>query len=289
MENRSFKFFVGLFFLLFLTGGFAFILWFSQTDFKEEENIYVIRVQGSVNGLRVNETVRFNGIPIGLVKRIFVDQKDMNTVKVKVSINKPELIREDSVASIEAQGLTGFTYINITGGSSDSPILKAEPGKKHPTILSNPSKMETFFSAGPQIMERVQSLTERLNILFNEENTQQLSLLFRNLSALSTEMIEVSKTFEATLTKFDQHLDPLAHDVHRILGSLEKTLGSFQHFIQANEKPITTFSQKGLGELTHLAKDLRESNGHLKKILAQVDASPLNFIKKSPPRSVSVP
>lgn len=286
METRSYRLAVGSFAIFLILGTLAFVLWFSKFEFTDDNRTYMIHFKGSVNGLRVNESVRFHGIPIGLVKKIFVDPQDISTVKVKVVIDRPNLIREDSIASIEAQGLTGFTYVQIIGGSSDKPPLHKHKGFKYPIIRSKQSNIEALFSSAPQILDKLYELTGRVNHLMSDENLKNLGESLKGISGLIQNLSHNSSSITQFLNK---DLGLVIKDIQSTIAIFQSTTSLFKGILEENQKPILRFSQKGLTNIHQLACELRQSNQKLQKILDQLEVSPLQFLKKNQPQGVPVP
>jgi len=76
----------------------------------------------SVSGLRVDSPVEINGIEVGRVEQLNIDQ-DKQIAMAKLRIGKGIKVYEDATASIKTSGLIGDKLIKIDpGGGSD--ILK---------------------------------------------------------------------------------------------------------------------------------------------------------------------
>ncbi len=76
----------------------------------------------SVSGIRVDSPVEINGIEVGRVEQLNIDQ-DKQIAMVKLRIGKGIKVYEDAIASIKTSGLIGDKLIKIDpGGGGD--ILK---------------------------------------------------------------------------------------------------------------------------------------------------------------------
>jgi phospholipid/cholesterol/gamma-HCH transport system substrate-binding protein len=76
----------------------------------------------SVSGIRVDSPVEINGIEVGRVEQLNIDQ-DKQIAMVKFRIGKGIKVYEDAIASIKTSGLIGDKLIKIDpGGGGD--ILK---------------------------------------------------------------------------------------------------------------------------------------------------------------------
>ena len=169
METKPNNFIVGVFVLSLVVLGTFFIVWFSKLDLGEQRNLYYIYFDGAVTGLRENEDVLYQGIAVGKVKKISVYKSDVQRVKVLVNINRPDIIRKNSIATIEAQGLTGYTFVQIKGSTQDSPLLKTTKDHKHPVIQSRASNLEALFSNAPKMLEDISKVAQQVQKLFDEK------------------------------------------------------------------------------------------------------------------------
>ena len=79
----------------------------------------------NVVGLNEGAGVRVGGIQVGTVRQIRLPHKSDENVKVAMELGKVTLdvLRKDSVAAIQSEGLLGDKYIELSFGSQDSETL----------------------------------------------------------------------------------------------------------------------------------------------------------------------
>ena len=270
METRAHYIRVGSFVIAMLGALIVFVLWMSKLDLGNKFKIYDIYFEGSVTGLRINEDVRYHGIPIGNVKQIKVDKKNINRVRVQVSIKDPTLIRENTMASIEAQGLTGFTYIQIQGGTETSPLLKAKEGEHHPVIPSQPSKIEMLFNNIPMILANVSQLSENLNALLNQDNRAHVQGILENMHKVSGRLAEGRSSLDTTFQEF------------------QNTLRDIRSLITQNQGAIEGFTTAGLSDFVRLTSETREMVNSIKQIADGLNYSTGAFLHRSPQKGYKI-
>ena len=80
----------------------------------------------NVEGLDAGGDVRVGGVHAGTVRQIVLPHKpgDMVTVVMDLSPSTREIIKQDSVVSIETEGLLGNQYLAISFGSAQSPDVR---------------------------------------------------------------------------------------------------------------------------------------------------------------------
>ncbi len=97
-------------------------------------------------------------------------------------------IRQDSIASIDSQGLTGGTYVEISGGTAKSPTLTAQPGQKYPVIRTKQSGLLQLEQSAPEVVAKLNVAATRLNDLLNDDNRRAIAHVLANLDE-TTEVI----------------------------------------------------------------------------------------------------
>jgi len=75
--------------------------------------------EGSASGLRKGGNVNFDGVQVGEIVSLKLENPRKIVVLVRVDTNAP--IRKDTVVGLEFQGLTGLAAISLTGGAPSAP------------------------------------------------------------------------------------------------------------------------------------------------------------------------
>jgi len=279
----------------------TFIIWFSSIELNEKQTEYLILFEGSVTGLRVNEPVRYQGIPIGEVREIGVDPQNIDLVRVRVAIDDPALIRENSLASLEAQGLTGYTFVEIRAGDDPGPMLKAKPGESYPIIPSRPSNLEILFSKAPQILESLFQTLEGAKKLLNDESRKDFSETLSNLRSITQKLDKGSNSLESAIhdfretfksvksaaDKLDNHADQAlmnvsdaAFSVKESTAQFNETIFTFQHILKDNQESIKNFTNSGLKDFSKFITEARDTVNSFTQIARQLERSPSAFLNK---------
>ena len=87
-----------------------------------DENYTLYAGFGSVSGLRVDSPVEINGIEVGKVKQLIMDQEKQAAL-VELRIRKGVKVYDDAIASVKTSGLIGDRFVKIDPGGSGE-ILK---------------------------------------------------------------------------------------------------------------------------------------------------------------------
>ncbi len=185
METRAPYVLVGSFVLLLVAGLVVAVLWFAQVQFREQVVYYDVYFDGSVTGLNPGSTVRYNGLPVGRVGEIKLDPTDPTKVRVTVELQAGVPVKTDTVASLELQGVTGGSYVNLTGGTSDALPLARQSGQRYPVIASRQSGLQRVVEGAPELLNRVLALTDQVNALVSPENRKAVADTLENFRKVS--------------------------------------------------------------------------------------------------------
>ena len=304
METRAAHIGVGAFVLLLVGGIAVFLIWIGKHH-APEVVYYDIKFAGNVTGLQPDNTVRYRGIPVGRVQAVRIDPANPNLVLVTIEVAKGTPVRVDSVASLEMQGITGVTYIQISGGSPVSQMLPQTGTKPYPIVTSRPSKLEELFESAPALMTKLNELADKLSALLSEENSKAITGTLSNLQTITSslagqtgglgELMEngaaAAEQLRQTGAEFRLLAQDLRSEVKEIGGSARSTIGELQgtahsfaavadelqKLIGENRAPIRDFAAYGLYEATQLMSDLRQLIATIGRVTAQIERDPARF------------
>ncbi len=203
METKANYLAVGAFVLVVIAGLFGFVLWLGKGEIDREVDRYTVYFRGSVSGLTDSSTVRYRGVPVGSVSDIRIDPDNSEQVRVTIEVKRETPVKEDSVASLELQGITGLVNVQLGGGAADSPRLEPKPGEELAVIAAAPSKLEALFEDLPQALARFTYMVERATFLLSDDNLAAISDTLTNFNALT-------RTLAASSTQFESLADDVA-------------------------------------------------------------------------------
>jgi phospholipid/cholesterol/gamma-HCH transport system substrate-binding protein len=286
METRTSYILVGGFLLAAAAGLIGFVIWVVKADRTEGYQIYRTYFTGSVSGLSNTSDVRYRGIPIGRVTDIRIDPENVEHIRVTMEITEGTPIKQDSIAAVELQGITGVAYVQISGGSQASATLVAEPDRKYPVIRSQPSKLETLFSETPQLVDRVIVLAEEVTKLFDADNRAAVTETLASLRTLTGALAARSDAFARMIDDTSgaaSALKETAVDIRGLTGDARKTLTNLDSnagalFLAGRQTLNGVDQQVGavggdtralLAELTTAAHTLNETTAELRAMIAE--------------------
>lgn len=267
METRANYIAVGLFTLLAIVTVFAGIYWFENHG--EDENLVPInvRIEGSVSGLGPASAVQFNGITVGRVDTLTLDQADPRFVIIRAMISASTPVRADTKASIGIRGLSGGAFLQLEGGSpAATPLLSVNAtGADVATIEGDPA-------AVADLLERVSSIagrTEEIMITlekFVRENSDSLSRTLNNAETFSNALSENSDG----VAKFMDSAGNVAISLERLATKLDGSINRAEEILQAVEPQSV---KNTIDNIESFSQSLAEQRGEIDAMVATVNST----------------
>jgi phospholipid/cholesterol/gamma-HCH transport system substrate-binding protein len=119
MKVRASNLVIGSTMLAVIAAGFVGLLGFQKIHSIQQRSLLRITFEGSASGLRKGGSVNFDGIQIGQIMSLKLDNPRKVVALVMVDSSAP--IRKDTIVGLEFQGLTGVAAISLTGGEAAAP------------------------------------------------------------------------------------------------------------------------------------------------------------------------
>jgi phospholipid/cholesterol/gamma-HCH transport system substrate-binding protein len=304
MEPKVNYLLVGLFVVVLGATSLLVVLWLSKGDYRGVYDRYYTYMRESVSGLSVDSSVRYRGVEVGRVKEIILDPDNPEEVRLGLDIVRGTPIKEDTMAVLETQGLTGITTVNLTGGSRDSPPLTVKANQKYPVIKSAPSLFTRLDSALSRVLtdESFPSLLANLNGLVHDargvvdvEARADLKRILGDLAKVTHTLATRQAQLDHSLVKADEALGHFAslgknmdEELPEIIAQAKASIRSFQNMNQelaragasfesaldSNRSNIDQFTGQTLGEAGLLVSDFRQLTLTLQKLAEELEQEP---------------
>ena len=119
MRARASNLVIGSVTLAVIAAGFVGLLGYRKIHGMQQQSLLRITFEGSASGLRKGGSVNFDGVQIGEILSLKLDNPRQVVALVRVDNSAP--IRKDTVVGLEFQGLTGVAAISLTGVAATAP------------------------------------------------------------------------------------------------------------------------------------------------------------------------
>ena len=226
---------------------------------EQFDNYYTI-FDTDVNGLFVDAKVKLNGISVGSVTSITINEKDLNQVVVAFKVQRGTPIKVGTRAGMTAgMNLTGEKQVILSGGNYDEPNVP-EGG----LVPAATSMFDQITGQVGDLFGKVTPIVDGLNRLLSEENAETLSRSLKN--------------FEKTT----ENLSKLTEDLRKPLNTMSKSAASMQKILAEIEEAklaakadasITTLKEKlDAIDTKGLNDNLMQTAESMNKLTQRVDA-----------------
>jgi phospholipid/cholesterol/gamma-HCH transport system substrate-binding protein len=224
-----------------------------------------------VTGLGKGTTVRYNGIEVGRVDSLAFDPNDPQEVIVTLQVQPGLNIREDSEASIESQGLTGGSYLEIDGGTANSPLLVAQPGQRYPVIKAKASTLQQLEETAPRLVAKLNSAADRINDLLSDQNRKAISGILTNLNTTTLTIAQHSGDIDTTLHSLavtTSKLSPTLDDINEDIDKLGKLSDDADALVKS----------PAMSDISDLTGDMKKLLASLTRLSNQLDREPTKLL-----------
>lgn len=294
MEIKSNNVLIGLSTLVAIVAVFAFSLWISRVQLDRQYAYYKIIFQGSVSGLSKSGPVQFNGLPVGRVLDLSLAENDPTKVVAIIQVDARTPVKTDSIAQLEASGITGVAVVQLTGGSPGSKLLSETSGEAYPVIRGAPSTLQELAKAAPATLENANRLIQDIGNLVRA-NQQSVSHTLTNLDKLSSALADSSGDMKQAIkdiSEASKQMKDLSRsanslvqndakafidDAHKTSTSYRQLADDLDHLVKTNGPAIDRLANNGLDQLPQLIREMRALVGTLDRVVSRAQDDPARF------------
>jgi phospholipid/cholesterol/gamma-HCH transport system substrate-binding protein len=265
MKARASNLMIGSTTLAVIAAAFIGLLGYRKIHAIQQRGPLRIVFEGSASGLNKGGSVNFDGIQVGEIISLKLDNPRKVVAFTLVDNSAP--IRKDTVVGLEMQGLTGVAAISLTGGAPAAPPVPLDEDGV-PTLTAD--------------LSEVQSIRDTLHnvdrILVNNQDTIKDALLS-------------FETYTATLTG-------KGNAIETVMGKADSAFAAIDSAMTKIDGVMPGIVDGKAGELFEKVKSLREMAETFNKksgvvmeegrrTLLDISASAVKVTRKLNPQAVS--
>ncbi|MEK1889744.1 MAG: MlaD family protein [Phyllobacterium sp.] len=314
METKANYVLVGVFTLVICALAFAFVYWIARYGDRSETATLEIRILGSVTGLSEGSQVLFNGIKVGSVKKLSIDDNNPDAVIALTEVNATTPITRSTQATLGFAGLTGQAFIELKGGKLNEPNLLEEAAKDEQIARmdADPSVVNNLLQKAQTILERVDGAVSSIESFITEvkgplvdtvNNTKKFTDALANNSEVIDKFSQSAEDVQAVVKEAREMMAKLNNASTRVDGVLAKldtqlsdqdgsvvreareTMKSYRAVadnLNARLGPITDninrFSGQGLRDVQALVNESRQSVQRIERAITDLGKNPQRVI-----------
>ncbi|HST44294.1 MAG TPA: MlaD family protein [Luteimonas sp.] len=296
METRANYVLIGAFTIAVTLGLLLFGLWAAKYSSDRSWQNFNVIFKEPVTGLTEGSVVQYNGIAVGTVEELSLAPQDPRQVIARIQVEADAPVKVDTRAKLSTTGLTGSTFIQLTGGSPRAPRLRPTDREELPVIVAEASALQN-------IADTANRLVARLDEVLSDDNVKRIAETLENIEGMTgaiadqredlraivvnaREVTEQLKVTVGTTNRAIEGLDrELVQKLPGLVASLEGTLakadaaaGGADSILSENRTAIRSFANDGLAQLGPTLGELRSLIRDLRRISDRLDNNPTRYL-----------
>jgi phospholipid/cholesterol/gamma-HCH transport system substrate-binding protein len=264
METRANYVLIGAFTLAAIAAAFGFVLWFQSLHTTKARSPLRIVFEGPASGLRNGGSVNFNGIRVGEVISVKLDNPRRVVALTMVENNAP--IRKDTLVGLEFQGLTGVAAISLKGGEEAAPAVPLDEDGV-PTLTADPNGLQ-------DVTEAIRATLQNINKVVSD-NQAAVKNALHNL-----------ETFTGSLARNSEKIDDVMLKVDGVMGKADNLMLGLNAIAGGNAGGELFQTVKSIRELADdfdkrsgaLMSDGRKTLGDISRAVNNLDRNPTRLL-----------
>ena len=295
METRSNYVMVGTVTLLLLVATLAFIVWLAGLSNKTTKCYDIYFAQG-VGGLNKGSNVSFSGVPVGQVTKISLLPNRPEFVWVRIDVDEQTPVLQGTSAQIHGVGFTGVSEIQLTGAERGRPPIQQMGPQGCPVIPATSGGISALLNSAPELIDRIQRLTERLTELLSDKNQNSISDILENIDATTAELRKHAPEMGDTIAEIKiashnagvaaNNVAALSDNANKLVNgpgrqsienlnqaiiSAKQSADNLNAMISDARPGVQNFSKETLPEANRLVRDLRQLTQSLEAVSNRVN------------------
>jgi phospholipid/cholesterol/gamma-HCH transport system substrate-binding protein len=207
---------------------------------------------------------------------------------VRIEVDAATPVLQGTTAEIKGVGFTGVSEIQLDGAVKGSrPIVQLGP-EGCPVIPSTSGGLGALLNSAPELIDRIQRLTERMTELLSDKNQNSISDILENVDNTTRVLAErapdladamqdariaareagiaaqrVGVLADNTSRLVNEQGKPAAEDLRKTIASAQKAADNLDSMIADARPGIQNLTKSTLPEANRLVRDLRELTSSL--------------------------
>jgi phospholipid/cholesterol/gamma-HCH transport system substrate-binding protein len=230
-------------------------------------------MEESVSGLTPDAPVRYRGVQVGRVRHIALARGNVEKVELILDIERGTPIKQNTVAVLRTQGLTGIAHVELGGGSRDSPALQAAAGEDYPVIPAGPSLMVRLDTALTTLIDNLTRSSENMNALLDAGNRAALKETLASLALVSRTLATRSAAIDAGLASAARTMENTARLSGEMSGLVERigrSAAAFEHMSSEVERDAASVASAVEGARADLRQAAREAAPEARQLIVEL-------------------
>ena len=272
------------------------VLWLaSGGSWQKKYDFYLAVVDESVAGLNLNAPVKYNGVDVGKVQRIELDLVNPQRVNLLFAIERGTPIKQDTIAVLKTQGLTGIAYVELSGGAAGSPPLTTTPGNPYPVIQTKPSLSARLENVLTSVLAKLDSTSSSINAILSDENRAAFTSVLADMATVARTIAARKDTIDSGLKHAARTLENTSRGTAQMAAVVDRIGVSANAVAKMGDEvslasasagktvvsvgaDVKRFSAETLPELERLLGELSTLSSSLRRLTEQTERDPRGLL-----------
>ncbi|WAP68804.1 MlaD family protein [Jiella pelagia] len=274
METRANYVRVGIFTLVVLALAVGFTYWSVFSSSGDNRVPLLVRIEGSVTGLQQGSQVLFNGLPVGQVTALRIDNNNPGVVIATTMVDPTIPIKENTQANIGFQGLTGYAFVELKGGdpTGENLIDEARQQGVTPVIRANPSDVTDILATARDIADRANTILGEFESIVKDAGPG-VQTTVANVAKTS----ENVETFTAALARNTDNIDSFVDSLSALTVSARNVADALPSAIQQAQDILAAVDTDEIGQIvgnvTQVTANVREGSERIGSVMDSVQSA----------------
>ncbi len=230
-----------------------------------------------VGQLMDGASVKLRGVTIGRVDGIAVEP-DGTAVRVGLAVNADVRLPADAAVLIAPESMFGDWNAEIVSRSAyprmdffDPPDPAVLPGFSIPDL-------SRLTATADRIAENLATITDRVEVAFNQETAENLKLVIENVGRVSEQVATLADAQIGAVEELVENVRVSTGEVGEAAALATRTLGEVERLLSGGAvDSIVSDTRVTAAEFRVLATDLRETTAGLETTLRYADSTLIRF------------
>ncbi|MCU0642744.1 MAG: MlaD family protein [bacterium] len=236
---------------------------------KKKDTYYIRFKEVSLAGLEIGSPVKYRGLRIGRIEDMYIDEMDITSIIVAITVDPKIPIKEDNEAVLDYLSLAaGLKMIEIQGGTNESKRLPPNS-----FIKAGQSLVDTITGKAEVISEKLEHILNNFAEMTRTDRQEKLFKLIDN-TAKTFEIVQaLLDTNETSINRVIKNAEKFSSHLDTFMVTANLAMNDIRQITQSQEL-VTT-----VDNLEKISTELKQANlsDLIAKLVATVEQTNRTF------------
>jgi phospholipid/cholesterol/gamma-HCH transport system substrate-binding protein len=233
---------------------------------------------------------------VGQISQISLLPARPEFVWVRIEVDSETPVLQGTTAEIHGVGFTGVSEIQLGGAVKGARRITQVGPQGCPVIPASSSGISALLNSAPELIDRIQRLTERLTELLSDRNQNAISDILENVDRTTKVLADRApeladaigdariaardagvaaekwgQVADTTNVILKENAQPAAENLQKAIASVQQAADNLDAMLADARPGVQNFSKSTMPEANRLIRDLRELTQSLKAVSERVE------------------